>query len=289
MFCRKDSDDPIAREIYRSEGLLLLQRGFNPKELEPGRILRLPSSYSDRPVVRSNGAKLFEGWKKPKFASWPYRRLSREKQSNSFDASAAADLTGILTGDPAGISAVKGALTAAQVDSLKVSLDGSVLRYMDVDEFEQAIASSPLTDLALRYRDEGQRAFVVTDTLIVTGATLHLKDAASASALLDLGAAALAKAGLKAEADTTSKASIFLDPGSEEVAIAIRVLEIDWSTPDRLRLAPSPTALVVRNREKSKPEERRRLADHYLVANLDDLRNGESLFVTLDGSEDLDG
>lgn len=289
MLCSRATEDPIAREIYKRDGFVLLSRGYDPDDLWPGQLFRTPAGSSGRPSVPVRGETMIAGWPDLEVRSREHRRLARDDVRSEMAKSVAAGASGLLSGLPDRSAEVEAALTTAGVSRLTVLLNGAVTRQFDVAALEDRLHEVVLTELGERYRDRGDRLFVIQETLNVTGATLILDDTKSASALASLSDTVLGKAGLRARADRSRATAVTLDNGSaEEVAIAYRALELDWGDPARIVLLAALEGSPIRGVEEADAHEDadvislEELSRTYRVATLDVLDPGGSLFLDFD-------
>lgn len=250
MPCGPDTRDPIAEALFRTDGFMLLGRGFHPGELSPGDVVRQPSRETARDVLLDKASRLFKVMTF-ELTSAPYERLGRGVKTSLLNLSAAADLSPTLTG-MTGTAAAEAALGATGSESFRVCFVGAHLAGLDLAALEARLQSAQLTELGAGYVNDGQRLFLVTHVLWVSGAVIELDVAGRRNAKVAASQAGLAKMGLRGSVDSRETSSIKLEPVNDSVAIAIRAVEVRFETSGRLEFRGVRIPLTVRGKEESR-------------------------------------
>ena len=277
--CRKDDLDPVARAIYQEDRLVLLKEGKRPEQLFPNAVIRLPNKSSGRDALIDRGEKLFSNWRNVPSTGAVYRRLSRQTMTRNLDVAVASRIAQTVFAGAVDGAAVRGSLKNSGVESLKVALLGAWLKQIDVATFEEFMNDLMATEQLMRYVLEGQRSFLVTDTLEVTDAAIELRDADKAEAFVKGEAAALASAGISASVDKKQSAAVVLDRNGRNnpVVIAFRAIEMEISDGRVRKLSTPKNPISVRGVER----ESQFSSDAYSLAFAEDFGVDDDVFVDL--------
>lgn len=276
--CNRKAKDPIADALYEQDRLMILSRGRAPTDLFPGCLIRKPSPATGRDLVFEAGDRIFSNWSRPDVTERPYRRISRDSQSNELDVSAAAHLAQVLFPRASKGGGLEAALKKAGAHKLRVALLGAWHCSMDMAQFEFRAPEFTATELAMRYSSEKQRFFLVTDTLQVTSASITLGDRSISSAFVKGEADDLAAAGITARLESDNSASVVLDPGEDDVVIALSAVELEMSDGRIGKIAAPKRPLGIRLSRQDR-------ASQYGMAELDDLQQGNEMLLALSAEE----
>lgn len=277
MFCKRDSQDPIAQQLYEKDKFLLLGRGFAKGELMAGMIVRRPPAKSGREIVVDTGPALFSNWPKLDVKREPYNRLSRGTSTSSLKASAAAEMAPTFGGTDGVAAAIGAAFERSMVKTLTVSLSGAADWHITEAEFERQCRGLQQTKTALDYSTEGQSFYLVTRAITVSAAVITLENQHAAEALANGNATQLGEVGLKAKLESANAQSVVLQrEGQDEVVIAVRCLEILINSDGKVTGLRGPKEMLnIRDGEEFVPT----------YARLDDLGDeNDALFVTITNS-----
>lgn len=267
MLCSKNTTDPIADKLYKQENFMLLRRGFNPQEFKPGMLLVKPTR-SDCVPMDSEG--LFHKWPKLTIRTDPFRSLSADTWSDVIDVGASVELAGVIAPGAAEseLAEIEAALKAANVASFQVKLGGADLSTIKLQEFEAGAGKLKPTELGQRYFEQGRQFFLILETLSVSSALLRLEDQSKLDGFLKSKVAQLGSGGIKAAAARSAQATAKLSPGTADVVIAFKAVELLFNEGIYLDIAKPPGPLRTQGDSRVR------------MATLEELSNeGNSLFL----------
>ena len=222
MWCRRGTEDPIAKAMFDEEGLIILRNGRSMDEVEPGRIIRIAQR---RDAVYDTGAALFFPFNAGTVLEKPFARLGRSVKS-TYSAEAAAHVSQTIAPAPIGTVGVKAALDHLQIGSMTVNLSGASRRFIDVNAIEKRLLAAEATPLQTRYREEGQALYLVTETLVVATLVISLDqtDNGKVDAFLDADVIAALK--MSGKRNSKTEAVIELTPDVGDVVVGVKAIEI---------------------------------------------------------------
>lgn len=238
--CDTGTTDPLARKLFKVHRLTLLSTAFLPTELKPGDIVvTYPRDQARTPVIYSLDA-LVAGAPPTPFSTIPYTPIELPEKSNSLDASAAANLAGLL-GDKVQATAVKAALKASSAERFQVSLEAAYRADLTLAAVEQALLHASFTRVGQDLLDRGCNLHLVTRTIIANQVAIEGNADMALGAFLKIPS--VAEGDVKAKAK--SKRRITMKRSAAEMVIGFAALRLEQVDAE-IRLLGLPRALDMR-------------------------------------------
>ncbi|CAN7727198.1 hypothetical protein [Neorhizobium tomejilense] len=223
--CLNNTDDEIAKALFKEDGFMILKTGLRPSELAPGDIARRRFKHKQTRPIFDKADNLFDRPYRGTIGSGAYPRLGRSATTKQ-TVKAAVSLAKVLTTASVPSSKVKAALDRMRVTELDINLAGCKRLSISQGEAEAAFRKITLNDVGRAYLDEGQSFYLVLETIQANGAYLAKADRSEMKTGIDFDVEEWAEIGFAFDQATSTGHQIHMRRISEPVVVAFQAVEL---------------------------------------------------------------
>jgi hypothetical protein len=171
VLCKKDSNDPLARQLFRDYKLSLVKTARPTSELMPGSIISIDYNAQEALAILHDVKNILDGFSKLDISECEFRVLETVS-SGKLDARITAELSPVI-----GFSNVKqtlmAALTSERSIEIVLKLESPRRQYVSsMSVFDQKIRNAKLTTYGEELLQGGSRLYFVHQVITCHGALI---------------------------------------------------------------------------------------------------------------------